>query len=756
MLKKILLFILGSILTMGVAACSAEPDKKGDSTSEKETQNAGTDTQPQEIADDELAVQYAYSSIVMDFMEYGSDVLVHDIAGRGEQVYVLLEVREWGPEPEDYTQKQEYTSYYQVFTCLADGSRKAVSEKIYLSQKGGYVDAVQLSDDGCVAALFYSDTGDSVSLLFWDGFRNDHWEKEVASGGYLFFQEDGFVILARSGDGRVANIYDSQGEPIGSVELVEETFSDFQICFLTSDRGFFLVKTDNEGKSYGEFYDPETAQGERRELPDQFSRYRVFQGTRADILLCDSSGIYLLDSDKAMPVELLSYVDADLDVDGFQLARQIGETRLAGIFSDGGVIKLGIFERIKVPEESQKQILVLGIMGELNAVLRSQIIAFNRADSRYRITVKQYVTYDEEMNALTQLNMDVLSGEMPDILLIHKEMPLQSYISKGLLADIGRLLEEDGDLESGQFMGNVLDAFRVDGKLYYVVPSFVVDTLVAKQSKVGERTGWNQEEFLAVLAGLPEETEMVSEISRYGYLEDYMRVCGREYVDTDQGKCNFQSEGFVSALQFAATLPEYVESFGYEENCYGSQYIEDRALLQPVTIRYIPYLARQIYGCIGEDISYVGYPSESREGSCIRIGGMGFVLSGKSDNLEGAWEFVKYFLTADFLKSKLYEIEGSGLPIRRDIFYEKAQIAAVQEGYCFINDEFVSLPPMTQEQIDKAVNFIEGLHNAAFEDEVIMNIIYEEAESFFQGQKTAEDVAGLIQNRVQLYISEGT
>lgn len=136
--------------------------------------------------------------------------------------------------------------------------------------------------------------------------------------------------------------------------------------------------------------------------------------------------------------------------------------------------------------------------------------------------------------------------------------------------------------------------------------------------------------------------------------------------------------------------------------------------------------------------------------------GMGFVLSCKSDNLEGAWEFVKYFLTADFLKSKLYEIEGSGLPVRRDIFYEKAQIAAVQEGYCFINDEFVSLPPMTQEQIDKEVNFIGGLHNAAFEDEVIMNIIYEEAESFFQGQKTAEDVAGLIQNRVQLYISEGT
>ena len=65
------------------------------------------------------------------------------------------------------------------------------------------------------------------------------------------------------------------------------------------------------------------------------------------------------------------------------------------------------------------------------------------------------------------------------------------------------------------------------------------------------------------------------------------------------------------------------------------------------------------------------------------------------------------------------------------------------------------VPPMTQEQIDRAVNFIKGLHNMAFEDKVIMNIIYEEAESFFRGQKTAEDAAGMIQNRVQLYLDEG-
>lgn len=76
-------------------------------------------------------------------------------------------------------------------------------------------------------------------------------------------------------------------------------------------------------------------------------------------------------------------------------------------------------------------------------------------------------------------------------------------------------------------------------------------------------------------------------------------------------------------------------------------------------------------------------------------------------------------------------------------------LAGLPEG--FLNEEncFGS-----QYLEDRALSFIEGLYNPAFEVEMVMNIIYEETESFFQGQKSAEDVAGLIQNRVQLYLHE--
>lgn len=41
-------------------------------------------------------------------------------------------------------------------------------------------------------------------------------------------------------------------------------------------------------------------------------------------------------------------------------------------------------------------------------------------------------------------------------------------------------------------------------------------------------------------------------------------------------------------------------------------------------------------------------------------------------------------------------------------------------------------------------------------DEQLVNIITEESEPFFKGQKTAKDVAGIIQNRIQIYVNENS
>ena len=69
-------------------------------------------------------------------------------------------------------------------------------------------------------------------------------------------------------------------------------------------------------------------------------------------------------------------------------------------------------------------------------------------------------------------------------------------------------------------------------------------------------------------------------------------------------------------------------------------------------------------------------------------------------------------------------------------------------------NQFMDLSALTPEQLDRAMGFIEGVHHFAFDDVTVMNIIYEEVEGYFQGQKDVESVVNVIQNRVGLYLQE--
>ena len=63
----------------------------------------------------------------------------------------------------------------------------------------------------------------------------------------------------------------------------------------------------------------------------------------------------------------------------------------------------------------------------------------------------------------------------------------------------------------------------------------------------------------------------------------------------------------------------------------------------------------------------------------------------------------------------------------------------------------VEIQPATQEVKDLVYNTT-AVSGAVSDD--ITNIINEEAAAYFSGQKSAEDVAKIIQSRMQVYLSE--
>ena len=405
----------------------------------------------------------------------------------------------------------------------------------------------------------------------------------------------------------------------------------------------------------------------------------------------------------------------------------------------------------------------------MSSDVKSKVIAFNKASDQYRITVKDYSTYNtnEDWTAgQTRLNSDITSGQMPDIMLLNNMSSYGNYISKGLLADIGKLLEADEELGKLEYLQNVWEAYSVNGKLYAVVPSFNVRTMIAKKSLVGEPQSWTMEDVEAVLATMPEGAKAFGDMMRDSYIYYMLSYAGQDFINVETGKCNFNSQSFIDMLEYAKTLPtEYPQDYwdNYDYSYNESQYRENRSLLYDLYISNIKDCKYQIKGYMGEEISFVGFPTADSNGSVLNSGNYTFMISARSKHQDGAWQFVRQFLTEEYQSSdQLYD-----MPVLKSAFLEKAKQATERSYWTDedgnkqyyddtwnINGEEVILEPFTQEEVDAICEFIYTVNRTAYYNEDIRNIIVEEAEAFFSGQKSAQDVADVIQSRAQVFVNE--
>ncbi len=675
---------------------------------------------------------------------------------------------------DDMAMKESYTyEYTGIGQCAISSDNKMYGVKDYYKED-------------------YSDSENPISIsenyiCSWDIDGTMLWESKLESlqteDSWSYVQKiipmaDGGVGVLLGGD-KVEMILVSADGTMGERKALPETAESLSWAsdmFVKGDGVVSFIYWDqvDGSKVYMNTYDftTNTLGGEPWQLPDSFymSGYMGIAdgGEIADLIYTTSLGVYSLKRGDTQPTQIMSFINSDLSTNSMNQVAVLDDTHLMGFYYDDtdGSTRGGIFTKVNPEDIEDKAVLVLAT----NYVpwdLKNRVVDFNKNNSKYRIVIKDYSTYntmEDYMAGYTQLNNDILASGMPDILVADSNMPLDSYIAKGLLADVDKLIAEDAELSQREFMQNVFDAYRVDGKLYYVIPSFYARTLIGKTSIVGDRTSWTMKEMMELVSTLPEGSQVIGELTRDSFIYMMMQFCGSDFIDVSTGKCAFDTENFIAMLEFAKTLPQELSEDYYGEDfwmTYDSQYREDRTILMNCYVSEPRDMNRNINGYFGEEISYIGFPTDSGNGSVLAANSQ-YVLSAKSANLEGAWEFVRYYLTEEYQKEMSYE-----LPVDKAIFMEKVNetmedpyyvdedgVKTEYEDMFYINEESIPLPNMSQEQVNEFVSFIEGINKPAYYNEDIQNIITEEAEAFFSGQKTAQDVAAIIQSRAQIFVNE--
>ncbi|MGN0203183.1 MAG: ABC transporter substrate-binding protein [Coprococcus sp.] len=122
-----------------------------------------------------------------------------------------------------------------------------------------------------------------------------------------------------------------------------------------------------------------------------------------------------------------------------------------------------------------------------NYDIRTLAAMFQKSHPDIYVNVEYGVSYDDAItasDAIRTLNTEIMAGEGPDIIFLDG-LPIDSYVEKGLLADISDITEPM--ISEGKLFENIANTYQTDdGKLYAIPTKFRVPVLIGKKSMLDQ------------------------------------------------------------------------------------------------------------------------------------------------------------------------------------------------------------------------------------------------------------------------------
>lgn len=373
-----------------------------------------------------------------------------------------------------------------------------------------------------------------------------------------------------------------------------------------------------------------------------------------------------------------------------------------------------------------------------DAALQMIIDEYNESHTDFQIQLKIY--YEPQASdadvykAIDRMTVDLMTGGAPDLFSLNS-MDVMALKNADLLMDLYPLMEQDASFSLDDFYTNVWTQYEMNGCLYELVPCFEISGIIAPTALVGEQVGWTYDAWLELCQ---KETNLL-DVSQTGLLDYMIQYSAGEFVDIDNGTCTFDSEQFLKWLKVIKSAPEKKDNTGNS--------IYKTASFVNGVFEYASSLSQ-----MGTDITYCGFPSTDAQGPAT-VAFNSYGISATTEYPDACWEFLKYFL-----EDSVYErLEGEGFSAKRAVMEQQlvdAQLPLDDEDSLFYGYSSDEITPLSADQADYIRGVLESIDHCAFRYNAISDIINDEVGAYLANDKSAEDVAKIIQNRAGIYLSE--
>ena len=752
--------VLASVMAMSLAACG-----KSDSGNTQGT----TETK-----------EYIYVPEYLE-LDSSSNSSYNNMTLQGDKLYYMN--YQW----DDATG----TSTIKLGTYDMNSGEKA-SIPIDLDTENGGINSMQVDADGNLYTAEYS----------WNSTEGDDaysqqktiLSKYDASGAELMSQDITDILsqdennsyinsMCIDNQGRfyitsesIVRLFDAEGQFQGTI--TPDNCQWMRGLGTTNDGRVFLVyyndngesqlsEIDFDGKKMGQSYE---------NFPESNMNGTLGQGPNGGLLINSDSVLYEYNLQDQTTTEVLTWLDSDINGNYVSYTGVTADGRILAVVNDWNsgetdIVKLTKTKSSEVPQKTQVTIGTL----YTSQSLQTAAVAFNKQSTQYHISIKTYIdennwTETSWSDGITAMNNAITSGSnCPDILDL-SNMDIASLMSKGAIEDMMPYLEKSTVLDKDDFFENILTSYTFDGKLAGIPKSFSLSTVVGKTSELGDKNGWTLDDIISY-SKEHEGANLFDGMTKSNMLYYLLAYDLDSYIDRETGKCSFDSENFQKVLEFVNTFPEEYD-WQNDDRSTPAKIQAGDVLLNMTAIYELNGIQEQ-EAMFGEPVTYIGYPTSDGSNGTYMGSNELYAIASKSANKDGAWAFIE-----NYLEIPQDDMLSYGLPARKSQLdaeiEEQTNVTYLtdEQGALILDENGDPIPQGGTSSIgygdweytyhiptDAEIETLKNLISIAkpmstSSDDEVTNIITEEAEAFFKGQKSVADVANIIQSRVQVYVNE--
>ena len=387
---------------------------------------------------------------------------------------------------------------------------------------------------------------------------------------------------------------------------------------------------------------------------------------------------------------------------------------------------------------------------------------------------------------LSRVNTNMMSNTGADVYAMDI-LPLQKFSVNGNLENLNPYMETDPGFDKTDYRQNILDALRYHNGTWFLPLDYTFNyyaydtTLIPAETALnfGPDKAWNSDELFKI--GMPLYTGTCKLFNTMDYVQRPAGMAGmfsqllgeniKSFVNLETKTANFTDGKFSGLLE---SVKRYGEEGYIPRGVTGQQNAGEfmqRAASVP-TDRFFfklnsnfSLVSRFSRGSgriirmeaggapgIEEDDEIAGI--EAIAGGLIPFRyNQGYGINAQSKNKAAAWAFLKFLLAEEMSLST--GLNAMGLPLNNKAREEKAEL--IFSG-AFMGLSGAPLNAQQRQGLENYKNAAEKLSDSintfVIQDTSVNDMIAAEVQYFFSNSRTAEEVARVLQNKVDLYLNE--